>query len=175
MRYFILLFTVMLSVGLCAQHCPYDGATMIAVKLLDEKGQMLNTSKDTIYLMEIDNPEAGSCSYAEGLLKKPLLTTTEFFIKGNEKYGPNFGETLKKRLKAMGVIDKVNLLVGLNQAERDCMIKKDKDFEYRRRKFVIIYNAGNKKISIPVPPEAIRSLCMDSKDFIDFKPLVIKL
>jgi hypothetical protein len=65
--------------------------------------------------------------------------------------------------------------VGLNQAERTCMMKKGNEFEYRTRKFVITYNAGNKKISVPVPDDAIRSICTDSKDFINFKPLLIKL
>lgn len=175
MRYLFLLFSVISFADLYAQHCPYDGATLVAVKFVGINGLPVDPAKDTVYLAEVENPEAALCSYAAGLLKIPLLNTEAYFAGRKEKYGAGYNENLKTRLKNLGVTEKANLFVSLNQAERTCMIKKDGDFEYRQRKFVITYSAGKKKISIPVPDDAIRSLCTSSKDFINFKPLLIKL
>ncbi len=174
MRQVLFIVTILFSVNIYAQHCPWDGGTLIAVKLVTKKGKPLNLTKDTVYLVEIENPDAALCTYAEGPLKKPMFNTTEFFTTGN-RYGHNYGEPLKKRLNDMGVIDKSNLLVSLNQAEKSCMIKKDGDFSYKDRKFVIVYESGKQKVSIPVPPKAIRSLCTSSKDFVDFTPIVVRV
>ncbi len=138
MRYVILFFAVMLSINLHAQHCPYDGTTLVVVKLVDQKGKPVNPPKDTLYLVEIENPQAALCSYAEGLLKIPLLASDTYFEKHGQTSGANYGNELKKRLKDLGVINNANLLVSLNQAEKDCMMKKEGDYEYRKRKFVII-------------------------------------
>ncbi len=174
MRYLFFIIATLFSLNMCAQHCPWDGGTLISVKLVTKYGRPWNLTKDTAYLLEVENPDASMCSYAEGLLKKPLFNTTTFFTTGN-RYGPNYGETLRKRLKGMGVIDKSNLLVSLNQAEKSCMIKKDGDFTYKDRKFVIICESGKHKVSVPVPPAAIRSLCTSSKDFLNFEPIVVRV
>ena len=174
MRQLLFIIAISFSLSTYAQHCPWDGGTLIAVKLVNKKGQTVNLTKDTVYLVEVENNDAALCSYAEGLLKKPLYNTTDFFTIGN-RYGHNYGEALRKRLKQMGVIDKSNLLISLNQAERSCMIKKDSDFSFKTRKFVIIYESGKQKVTVPVPPEAIRSLCTSSKDFVDFAPILVKV
>ena len=174
MRALILIIVIFFSIKASAQHCAWDGGTLIAVKLVYKNGQPINITKDTAYLLEIDNPDASMCSYSEGLLKKSFYNTTDLFTTGN-KYGPNYGDALKKRLQGMGVIDKSNLLVVLGQAEKSCMIKKDGDFTYKARKFVIVYQKGKQKIVVPVPPEAERSLCTSSKDFVNFAPIVVKV
>lgn len=175
MRLLIFVITILFSINTYAQHCPWDGGNLIAVKLVNKKGQPINLTKDTVYLVEIENPDASLCTYAEGLLKRPFFNTTEFFTTGN-RYGNNYGEPLKKRLKEMGVIDKSNLLVNLNQAEESCMIKKGSDFSYKKRKFVIVYESGKQKVRVSVPPEAIRSLCTNaSKDYVNFAPIVLRV
>lgn len=175
MRYFILVFAVFLSSGLYAQHCPYDGGNLIAIKLIHHNGRPVKLPGDTMYLVEVENPDAGLCTYSEGLLQKPLLNTTVFFLNEKDRYGLRYGEALTKRLKTMGVIDKADLWVGLSQAERYCMIKSGTSFDSKRRKFVVRYKNGKKTVDVPVPDEAIRSLCVSSKDFTDFKPIVIEL
>jgi hypothetical protein len=175
MRQILFIITILFSLNVTAQHCPWDGGSLIAVKLVNKKGQSINFTSDVATLMEIENPDTSLCTYAEGLLKKPLLNTTEFFTTGN-RFGYNYGEPLRKRLKDMGVIDKSNLLVCLNQAETSCMIKKDGDFTYKTRKFVIVYRKGKQMTRVPVPPEAIRSLCTNNtKDFVGFEPIVVKV
>ena len=69
MRCFIFLFTVMMYNNLYAQHCPYDGTHLIAIKVVDKKGNMLENVNNFFYLMEVDNSMADSCTSAAGLVK----------------------------------------------------------------------------------------------------------
>ncbi len=79
-KYFILLLATLLSLTLHAQHCPYDGSNIVIVKLVDAKGNTVNTKNYSAWLKEVDNPLADSCTYATGLLKLPLLDKADFFI-----------------------------------------------------------------------------------------------
>lgn len=175
MRYFILLFVVILSGNIYGQHCPYDGSNLIAIKLVDQKGHMLSIIKDTVYLMEIDNPLAGSCTYAPGLLKIPFQDTSTFFANCDANYRPVYSNDLKRRLKELGITGKANLLLKIGQAERYCMIKDNNDFAFQDRKFAIVLYHNNKQVQVPVPAKDIRSLCTGSKDLLNFTALVVKM
>jgi hypothetical protein len=45
-----------------AQHCPFDGTSIVLIKVLDME------NKTDFMLKEVNNPKADSCTYAEGLL-----------------------------------------------------------------------------------------------------------
>jgi len=78
MRCFIFLFAAMLSINLNAQHCPYDGTYLLAIKIVDKHGKMLTDINTVFYLLEVDNPMADSCTSAAGLVIKQFLTSDAF-------------------------------------------------------------------------------------------------
>src|SRR5690349_15510928 len=100
-----LLLAVLLTSTLSAQHCPFDGARLIAVKLVNAKGKQLSPKGYTVWLVEVDNPIADSCTYAIGLLKKKLLDKSDFFKECDTVYH-SYSKALKDRLKEKGVVDK---------------------------------------------------------------------
>ena len=158
-----LLLAVLLTTTSSAQHCPFDGARLIAVKLVDAKGKILNPKNYTAWLVEVDNPVADSCTYATGLLKKNLLDKNDFFKECDTVYHA-YSKALKDRLKQKGVIAKANLFIMINQPETNCMIIRDGVFVYRKRKFVVMVEHGSKIIRVPVREDAIGSLCTANKE-----------
>lgn len=168
-----LLLAVLLTATLSAQHCPFDGARLIAVKLVNAKGKQLNPKSYTVWLVEVDNPDAGSCTYAEGLLKKRLLDKNDFFKECDTVYH-SYSKTLKDRLKEKGVVDKANLFIKINQPETNCMIKNGNDFTYRKRKFIIEAGYKGKTIETPVPEDAVASLCTANEKLDGLMPVVVK-
>ena len=174
MKYGMFLFINLFAVTVFAQHCPYDGGSLIAIKLVNEKGKMI-TLKDAVYLVEIDNPVADSCTYAQGLLKKTLLSVKDYFLECDERYRQYYSDALKKRLKAKGIIGTANMMVSINQAETNCMIKNNNDFDYRERKFVVSVYYNKKEHRVAVPQNAVRSLCTATNALDNFKPVVVQL
>ena len=181
MRCFIFLFTVMLYTNLYAQHCPYDGLHLLAIKVTDKHGKMLNDVHTVFYLLETDNPMADSCTSAAGLVKKQLLTRDSYIAVCNERFNRNGYDTpLVDRLKNAGVLANANMMVPLNQAENTCtLIGKSEtvytNYIYRQRKFVIAYTINSKEVQQVVPDSCIYSLCNSAKEIEKFRPLVIKL
>ena len=157
-----------------AQHCPFDGTTLVAVKFIGKDGKVMRWDKDSVYLIEVENSDAAKCTYATENIKKPLINATAF-----EKYYSNTGneaykKAIKKRLEGIKVWNDSIYIITLNQAERSCMIKKDNDFTYKSRKFAISYFNGKKQSQFSVPGNAIQSLCTNN-DLKNFMPIEIKL
>ncbi len=164
-----------------AQHCPYDGSHLIAIKLVDKNGKMIKSTNSTFYLQEVDNKLADSCTSAAGLIKKQLLTTKNFIKYCNEKWDRNgYNKELIDRLTKANVFTTSNMFVNINQGEHICtLIGKSEtvytNYIYLKRKFVINYTVNKKNISVKVPAAAIYSLCTRSKNLQNFKPVIIKL
>jgi len=181
MRYFILLFTVMGSLNLQAQHCPYDGSNLVAIKVVNKKGQMLGNSNTVFYLQEVDNPMADSCPYAKGLIRKPFLNSAAFIADCNEKFNRSgYNTELNSRLKNSGVFTNANMMLNINQAENTCMLIGKSEtvytnYIYRQRKFVVVYTINGKEFREPFPTEFIYSLCTNNKDLKHFKTITISL
>ncbi len=49
-----------------AQHCPFDGGTMIVVQLTDADDKPLFGSAADLTLQELGNPDADWCSFTSG-------------------------------------------------------------------------------------------------------------
>ncbi|MBL0145802.1 MAG: hypothetical protein IPP48_08605 [Chitinophagaceae bacterium] len=181
MKYVVLLIAFSICKVSAAQHCPYDGSYLIAVKLVDKKGNMINTENINFYLQEVDNKLADSCTSAAGTIKKQLLTTSNYIKECNERWDRNgYNKKLIDRLTKAHVFLNNNRFVYINQGEHTCtLIGKSEtvytNYIYTKRKFVINYTVNKKEVSIKVPPAAIYSLCTNSKDLQNFKPIVIKL
>jgi hypothetical protein len=180
MRYIVLFIASLLCNYSFAQHCPFDGAHLIAVKVIGKNGKMMTVSNPVFYLKEVDNAMADSCTSSPGLIKKQLLTAAQFKTDCNERYDRNgYNSTLKERLTKAGVYANANRMININQGECTCtLIGKSEtgytNYIYQPRKFVIAYTTNGKEINVPVPAELIFSLCTSS-DLQNFEPIVIQL
>ncbi len=181
MRCFIFLFAAMLSINLNAQHCPYDGSHLLAIKVVDKKGNMLTDINTPFYLLEVDNPMADSCTSAAGLVKKQFLNSDAFMAEIDRRFNRNgYNKELYNRLKDAGVFTNANMMLTLNQAENTCtLIGKSEtvytNYIYQQRKFVIAYTINGKEIRHPLPDGFISALCTNNRDLKNFKTVRISL
>jgi hypothetical protein len=156
--FFSSTFLVILANIAFAQHCPFDGATLIAVKLTDKKGKPIKNAKFT--LREINNDKPESCSFTKGLLNKPFMPTQNVLSNLYE-----MDNVIEKYCADCNFLDDGFYAVKLNQAEETCMIKDGNNYKYKKRKFEISY--GKKKyivekrtsIIFAQAPENGRGLC----------------
>lgn len=182
MRSLLLIFAFLLSCTVIkAQHCPFDGYHLIAVKVVDKQGHMVTNFNTPFYLLEVENPMADSCTSAAGLIRKQLIPKDTFIASSNVQFDRNgYNRQLYNRLTKAGVFANANMMVNLNQAENTCtLIGKSEtvytNYIYRKRKFVIVYSINNKEIRQDVPGDLIYSLCTAAKEIEKFKPVIIKL
>lgn len=177
----LFIFIFLMSLRSQAQHCPFDGAHLIAVKVVDKHGRMMQHVSSPFYLVEVDNPMADSCEQAAGLLKKQLQNTAAFMAGCDQRYGRNgYNKQLKDRLTKSGVFSNSNMMIILNQAENTCTLIGPSEtvytnYIYRQRKFVIMYYTGHKEQWVVVPNEKIFTLCTGSGSLKKFKPVLVKM
>lgn len=179
----VIFFMLFLLTGksMLAQHCPYDGTHLVAIKIVDKKGKMLTTINTVFYLLEVDNPMADSCNSAAGLIKKQFLNSEAFTAELNEKFNRNgYNTELNKRLTNAGVYANANMILSINQAENTCiLIGKSEtvytNYIYQQRKFVIAYTINGKEIRQLFPAGFIYSLCTNNKDLKKFKTMTVQL
>ena len=178
---FLLAFVLLLSISMPAQHCPFDGYHLIAIKVTDKQDKMIANSSTSFYLLEVDNAMADSCEHAKGLIRKKFLNSADFIAECNEKFSRNgYNTALNERLKKAGVFVKANMMVNLNQAENTCtLIGKSEtvytNYIHRQRKFEVIYTIEGKEMRKALPPDFIYALCTNNKDLKNFKTITIKL
>jgi hypothetical protein len=181
MKAIVIAFILLTGNNIVAQHCPFDGTHLVAIKVIDEKGNMVTNNETVFYLLEVDNIMADSCTSYPGIIKKQLLNNNAFINKIDTVFKTNsYSEGLKTRLTKEGIFANANRMVTINQAENTCtLIGKSEtvytNYIYQQRKFVIVYWQNNKEIRQPVPVDFIYHLCEGSKDIEKFKPVVIKL
>ena len=181
MKAIILAFILLTGNSIVAQHCPFDGTHLIAIKVIDDKGNMVTNNETIFYLLEVNNTMADSCTSYPGIVKKQLLNSNAFINKIDTVFKTNsYSKKLKTRLTNEGVFANANRMVTINQAENTCMLIGKSEtvytnYIYQQRKFVIVYIQNNKEIRQPVPADCIYSLCEASKEIENFKPVVIKL
>lgn len=177
----LFIFISVMALQSQAQHCPFDGAHLIAIKVVDKQGRMMQHFNSPLYLVEVDNPMADSCEQAAGLLKKQLQNTEAFIADCNERYGRNgYNKQLKDRLTKAGVFANANMMIILNQAENTCTLVGPSEtvytnYIYRQRKFVIAYTLNGKAMQQAVPANHIYPLCTNNKDLGTFSAITIRL
>ena len=178
---FLLSFVLLLNIRVQAQHCPYDGTNLVAIKVVNKNHKLLTDINTVFYLQEVDNPLADSCEHAKGLIKKQFLSSKDFIADCNERFKSNgYNTALNNRLKAAGVFTKASMMLTLNQVENTCiLIGKSEtvytNYIYRQRKFEVVYLINGKEICQPFPADFIYSLCTNNKDLKILKAIVIKL
>ena len=70
------------STNCLAQHCPFDGTSIIMVKITGNN--TLQKNKYEFTLQEIENPTADTCKYAKGLLLRKRFTRYRFSNNNNK-------------------------------------------------------------------------------------------
>lgn len=169
---FFLICLSALSVNLFAQHCPFDGGRMIVVHLTDANDQPITSISESLRLREIDNPNPDSCSYANSLLSKPLLSPFDVFKRYERQ---NTSEFIKHYCADCNYLGKGYYAIILNMAEATCMMKKDNDFNYRERKFEIEFAQNGIKKVAEVPKDRIYSLCTVAGKWSRIIPVNLKV
>lgn len=167
---FTLIFAFSASVTF-AQHCPFDGGHMIAVHLMDTDGKPVTNISKNLILVEINNPVADSCSYAEGILEKDFTPTRQELETRYESYWKRW---IEPDYLDWNLLNDGYYVVILNQAEESCMIKKGNDFKYRTREFEIKLEGIGLPQIIKVKEENIYGLCTSGGSWTRIKPIEIK-
>ncbi len=170
---FFLLCILVFSQNIAAQHCPFDGTRMIVVHLTDAKDNPVTDGMQSLVLREIDNPDAASCTYAEGLLEKPFLLANDAF--SNIYKGQNSYDLIQEYCADCAFLTDGFYAVRLGQAETSCMIKKDGDFDYKKRKFEIGFEKNDVKQTVIVSADKIYSLCTGGGKWSRIVPIEIKI
>lgn len=169
----LLLFGLLFSTRFLAQaqHCPFDGATAIVIKVVNKKGKPVTSLKSPIQLVEVDNPEADSCSFSGGLLKKDFLPAKTGIM---ERY-PGSWKSWSQRFKDCSLFSTGCYALVLSMDQSDCMIKEGNDYRYLDRKYVIRYTSSNGKdiIEIPVMNDKRYSLCTGQGSWCRIEPIKI--
>ena len=155
---FASLFISAFNLTATAQHCPFDGSSLIVVHLTDGAKQPI-LSPGNLTLQEVENPQADTCSYAKGLLTKPFWSV-DTALKGEFSYSSYYENWQTRYCKGCTFFGDGYYAVKLNQAESTCMMKDSENgFTYKERKFEISYGNGNKSWQAKVPANSIYSLC----------------
>lgn len=169
----ILFLATSITPSIMAQHCPFDGSSAVIIRLPNIKGSLDTDSSLTIFLVETDTLLADSCTYAKGALKIKFRSINEALVK---KY-PNTWEYRAEKYVAEAPFNQSGLLtVVLNQAQASCMLKRNNEFNYVKRKFELrVVKDGRLIHQLPVPPEKIFSLCSSSGPWTRIQPIEIVL
>ena len=170
---FFLLCLLVLSQNIAAQHCPFDVTRMIVVHLTDAKNNPVTDAVQSLVLREIDNPNADSCTNAEGLLEKPFLLANDAF--SNIYKGQNSYNLIQQYCGDCNFLTDGFYAVKLGQAQTNCMIKKDGDFTYKKRKFEISFERNDVKQTVKVSEDKIYSLCTSFGKWSRIVPIEIKI
>ena len=155
-----------------AQHCPFDGAELVVVRLMNSQGKPIAGAKDNLSLREIDNPHPDACTYAEGLLSRPFSTPLDIF-KTYDYFKPS--ELTDEYCAGCSFLSEGYYAVNLSMGEETCMIKKGQDFDYKPRKFEVLYNRDQSLQKVAVPKDRIYSLCTANGRWSRIKPIDLKL
>lgn len=154
-----------------AQHCPFDGSTVIVIKVVDKKGKPVTKLNKPFRLVEIDNPIADSCSFSKGLLEKNFAKSDSAIM---NRYSGSW-KSWSQKYKDCPLFKPGCYAIVLSMDQSDCMIKQGNDYRYRERKFEIQYEGKRLKAKLrtPIPAERYYSLCTDGGSWCRIKPMEI--
>ena len=170
--HFILVMAFMFPAAAKAQHCPFDGATMIVIHLTDKKGNSLASGEPVVSLQEIENPLADSCMYAKGLLSIPFEKAEKALIK---KYNNSWESWAVERSKGCRFLEPGYYVVVLSTAQVDCMKKEQNDYIYSKRHFVLSWRNKGELGSVPLPPGKLYGLCTNGGSWKRIEAIDIQL
>lgn len=159
-QYLTALFFLICIKQAAAQHCPFDGSSIIVIKLTDSSGNAITKPGSAIFLTEKPNALADSCTYATGQLNLAFGNPENNLIK---KYPGTWEERAALYLKECSFNQPGYYVVVLNQAQRSCMVDRNNQFSYIKRHFEIRQKKAEGNILLAdVPADRIYSLCTSS-------------
>ena len=165
-RYILLLFVQMtLFQAIAAQHCPFDGKSIVFVKVEGSRKCISN-----LRLEEIDNPVADSCKYEPGLL-------TMYFSPIDSIYDENsWIKDYEKRQKKTKLKKKGHFFVSFGMAASSCMLTKNNQYVYQKRKFCIKYESklDGRTHTATLDNNMIFSMCTSAGSWQRFEAVKIK-
>lgn len=167
-----LLVLIAISKTMLAQHCPFDGSTVILIQVKNKAGKPVVSPAFTFTLIENPNALADSCTYAPGQLALPFAGIKDSWI---NRYEGLWVKRATERLKECNFNNKPGYMsVVLNQAQESCMVKNGNDFDFRERMFTIQVKQGNDiKQTILVPVDRKYALCTAAGKWSRIKPITI--
>jgi hypothetical protein len=163
-KIYLLIFVLvsLFSIKSQAQHCPFDGTSIIMLKIKGDKKEVSN-----ITLREKNNPKVDSCRFENELINvvfQPIdsLYARNHWVKSRENR-PNM------------LIEKGDLYVTLNMAQVDCMIPKGNEYTLLKRHFVVSYKdvKTGKTVEMDVPDNRIFSLCTSYGEWERIKAIAV--
>lgn len=169
---FALLCLLLFAGGAAAQHCRFDGTSLVVIHLINSQGKSISGAKGNLSLREIDNPNPDSCKYTKGLLALPFSTPLNIF-KTFDYF--KLSELTDEYCEGCTFLSKGYYAVKLGTAEDNCIIEKGNEYDYQPRKFEVVYNRGMISQKIEVPKDSIYSLCVANGRWSRIKPLDLKL
>ena len=168
-RILILIFAIGTLPALRAQHCPFDGGTAEINQLSDTLE--VNDTSLRILLVETDNLQADSCTYAEGPLNIPFASIEKALV---TKFQGSWEYRARNYVKEKPFTQPGLRAVVLTQAETYCMLKRGNDFLYKKRKFELQVFKNNRLLRIiPVPEEKRYALCTGAGAWTRIEPIKI--
>ena len=165
MKIALVFLLTLFATTVSAQHCPFDGISIIIVKLNENQTKQTITS---LKLKEIVDKNVGKCSYS----KKQINTS---FISMDSLYQSNSWISDYEKRLGISLKTKGDYFVILNMGDVNCMIKQKDDFIYKKRKFKIEYSTRNRpKLKTVVVNETnIFSLCTSTTDWETIAPVIL--
>jgi hypothetical protein len=151
MTYFLLLITVsFFSINSHAQHCPFDGTSIILIKIKGKKEGISNLT-----LREKKHAKVDSCSFAKGLLNIAFHPIDSLYTENK------WVEDYQLKYNVSPFSARADYYITLSMAHVDCMIPKSNEYTHLKRHFRVSYqyDKTEKVIEIDVPDKKIYSLC----------------
>lgn len=172
-QYFAALLFLICIKQSAAQHCPFDGSSIVVIKLTDSSGNPITKPGSAIFLTEKPNTLADSCTYATGQLNLAFGNPENNLIK---KYEGTWEERASLYLTECSFNQPGYYVVVLNQAQRSCMVERNNQFSYIKRQFEIRQKKADGNVMLTdVPADHIYSLCTSSGSWTRIKPIDIIL
>ncbi len=169
----ILLPTVLVGNSLSAQHCPFDGGSIVVIKLTDSTGNIITRLNNSLFLTETQNPMADSCTYAEGQLNLPFDSPEKNLVK---KYEGAWEYRASRYLEECTFRQPGYFVVVLNQAQRRCMVNRNNNFTFLDRHFEIRQKIhSGTKLLAAVPPDKIYPLCTANGEWARIKAIELNI
>lgn len=164
-----LLIALICLKPLSAQHCPFDGGSIVVIKLTDSLGHPITSLKEPLLLTETANPLADSCTYAAGQLSILFGSPLEKLVK---KYSGSWEDRATRYLEECSFNQPGYYVVVLNQAQHSCMVERNNQFNYFKRQFEIRQKKPEGNIPLTaVPADRIYSLCTSAGSWTRIQPI----
>lgn len=161
--------------SLFAQHCPFDGGSMIVVHIVDAKGDpVIIGDGPYLQLQEVENGDAGKCSFNDGLVNRTFERPAQAFLVRYKNQGPESFSTFCKDC-AYNAPGYYSVIMGMS--EQSCMIKSTEGNGYEKyvpRKYEIRFTGSGPTQTVTVQPDQIHSMCLGVGKWSRIKPIEIR-